>query len=209
MAKDWRRQLSKTFAITRVVLAQGGVNSAKDRLGPLLLDTSDLPDDGWSVSDERAYRTGAGRTPTEQIRRARKMGSVTVIRRLKSDSSSRMLSLALIPLASEADAVDSVRDSITRAIRKPFSDIEETSEGFVEGPIVPMLPNAMLYELRYVKPELGGGERIVAGVIDHFVIQLNFRDPRAMWPWSDVAAISTLQVDKLQAAISQDMQYGD
>jgi hypothetical protein len=202
VAKAWKEHVSGVFSISRVVFAQVGVSSEKDRLGSILLDNSDLPEDRWHVSDERAYRTGAGRSPTEQIRRARKIGSVTVVRRLKNDSSSRLLSLALIPLASEADALAYLPESIARAVRKPFSKVTESGEGFVDGPSVSTLPNAMFYELRYSDPERNGGERIVVGVIDRYLVNFNFRDTSELWPWVEIAAISNLQVAKLQESLS-------
>lgn len=197
-----RRDLSRMFALIRVVFSQVGSHPLKGPLFAMLLERADLPDADWKVTYERAFDTGAGTSQTDEVRRARADGSITVVRRLRSDGENRTLVLYLVPFASSDDARSYLPKSVGRMLRKPFSKVRVTQDDFVDLHELSESADVMAYELQYVGPNGMGGERIIVRAIGKLVLIMNFVAAGELWSWDEVLSIASFQSQKVQTALS-------
>ena len=202
MSSHVRRDLSRTAAVIRRVLAQVGSHPLKAPLFAMLLEQTDLPGADWKVAYEMASETGAGTSPTEEIRRARDDQSITVVRRLRSDAANRTLVLYLIPFVSHDDAQTYLPKSVGRLLRKPFSKVEVIQEGFVELRELSESRDVMTYEMQYVGPNGVGGERMVVSAIGELVLIMDFVAAGALWPWDEILQIASIQSQKIRTELS-------
>src|ERR1700722_1417477 len=100
--------LTQTGTALRLVLSSIGPKSGQDLVLAMLLESTDLPDDGWKFEREHTFRTGAGKSATEEIRRARKDGSISARRRFKNAALHRGMWISVSPYASSSDAKSSL-----------------------------------------------------------------------------------------------------
>jgi hypothetical protein len=170
----------------------------KDRLLAMLLESTDLRDFDLHMTIERTYRTGAGRRSTVEISRARHEKSVTAWRSFASEIQHRSLLCSVIPFASSSDALSSRSNAIAGIVRKPFSKLEVTAQGIVEGEGIPNPSRLLLYEEKTIGPNGPGGSRIIAGTFGHIVFVITFSALGELWSWDAVTSIAGLQLEKIQ-----------
>lgn len=97
-----------------------------------VITASELPGDGWSVLDERTWRTGISGPPTEWGRRARAAGGVTAWRSFKAAPGKRWCWVQVVPLASEEDALSSLDGIWDRSVRNLRSRVTLVREQDVD-----------------------------------------------------------------------------
>jgi len=176
----------------------GGVRRA-------LLSLDEFKYEGWTQSHEIATRVGAGRRQTDETRRARKVGGVSVIRVFRSDPESREeFSSCITPFATSADAQSFYPKVPSRIIYKPFGRYELLSKESYYDDLIEELPHALVHQVLY---EISNGPRfstLVGGAVGRYTVDLRFHRPDAPWPPEEMRAFGTAQALKMRNMLSID-----
>jgi hypothetical protein len=182
-----------------MVISSVGPKPGKERLFEMLLDSQDIAGNDWKRIKEHSYRTGAGKRKPMEIRRARKLGSTTVWRCLRSDVERRSLWLSVFPFASSEDAQLYLPKLLEHVVRPPGSKFVITEKRVVEDTPMTGLPNALVYEEQFTGPDGLGLSRLVAGTAGEYLFVMNFTGLGQPWPWEDVSPIVASQAERIEA----------
>jgi hypothetical protein len=86
-------------------------------------------------------------------------------------------------------------------LHRPFSSVTFTDQHVVDRTLG-VLPDAVVYEESFIGPKGPGGNRIVAGTVDHIVLLVSFSALGEQWAWDEVMSISTAPVGKIREQLS-------
>lgn len=174
---------------------------ARQALGRVVT-ADDLPGDGWSVLDERTWRTGFSGPATEWGRRARAARSVTAWRSFQGASAKQSCWVQVMPLASEADALDSLDGVWDRMLRNLRATVRVVQEQDMEMGALPWAGKVRAREQRTAGrvngPDGEGVARMLAAACGtRVIIVASSGTPE--WTWEQVTAVAARQAELLGA----------
>jgi hypothetical protein len=102
----------------RFLLAQVGPKRGSRIALERLLPAGELPGAGWTVIDQRTWRTGVGGRSSWQAS-ARAVGSITAWRSFEQADAHRYLWIQVTPLAGPSDAGQALADLVERSLANP------------------------------------------------------------------------------------------
>lgn len=159
MNSPWKRSVLGFLAPFRVGFAGLGPKVGGDAVLSMLLDETDLATAEMKVTAEHTYRTFATYESTDAVDRARKNGSITVVRVLRNAAVTRTLRITVVPFVSATDAELSVQ----RAVENIRIKVKSASQRHVDGVSVPGVTHVLIREILGVGPRGPAGDRLLAG----------------------------------------------
>lgn len=164
---------------------------------PMILDVGDLPS-GWSVIDQRRWRTG--QTPAPWSVRAKQLGGVTVWRSFQSTVEGRWLWAEAIPLASESDVDVALPEVWTRTLKNMRVKVRLIDER--DGPSLSGLgPSTRTLEQATVGPFGPGVVRMVAWGHRGVVSVLCASAKRETATWGELESLAATQSQRIDAVL--------
>ena len=173
------------FALSQLGSKPGG----KDALSSLL-GAESLPGGGWSVPDERTWRTGRQKPADPWAQRAAAAGSITAWRSFRSGR--RTLWLQLVPTASPDDAVAALDAVPTALLANLRSRVRLDSERDVEPPAVAGADAVRAHEQHTSGHPDAGTTLLLCWTAGARLFALCAAG-RPEWTWAEVAAVAEAQ----------------
>lgn len=180
----------------RIMIGSVGPKPGHRYLQGILPGSEDLPQGGWEVTRERAYRTRSGGASKDETPRSRK--HVTALRGFKNKTLNRTLWCSVSSFASAADAESFLPGLIPRMVRRPGSKLEITGKRTIDRPKVPGTSGSVFYEERFSGPDGPGGTRLIGGAVGQIVFVIDFSGIGDSWPWDEALSIATAEVEKIK-----------
>ena len=160
--------------------------------------TGDLPGDGWSVIDERTWRTGVTGPATEWGRRARKADCVTAWRSFKTARAGRWCWVQAVPLVSEADALSALEGTGDRLLRNLRAQVAVMREYDVAIDPFPGAGKVWAHEQRTAGPEGEGTALMLAAACGTSLIVVSGAGSPD-WTWPEMIEVTARQAALLTA----------
>jgi hypothetical protein len=165
---------------------------------PMLLDLQDLPD-GWSILDQRRWRTGITQAPWAL--RTKQVGGVTAWRSFQSATDGKWLWVQASPLANDSDINDALPDIWTRALRNLRANVRLVDER--EGPSMEGIASATRTIEQTTEGPLGTGiSRYVAWGYRGVLNALSASATRDTGSWSDVESLASKQNHRIDLTLN-------
>jgi hypothetical protein len=176
--------------------AQRRANSG-GQVSNLLLEPSDVPALGLTVTRDRSYKTSLYGDHSDEGERARKMGSITLQRTLKGEADGRTVQLLLIPYASNEDARTSLDRFPAPLIRPPFMKGRLLFEHPVLDTSVDALSEDLTFESRYDRRDGFDFVRVVGRTHKGANLFSMFGSQDEFWTWEEVHTVVEAWSQKL------------
>jgi hypothetical protein len=190
--------ISRALAVLRIMLSSVGRSRVGEPVRALLLDESDLRRDQWKRSKEHTYAVGAGRPLSDEARRARKEGKVSVLRSFQKDNPKEIVWTSLTPYASPADAQAVLPGLVASMVRNPRTDFTITSSQVMEDKNPGSLAESVVYEEQFESKDGIDTTVILAGAVGDYVVVINFTAYGGPYSWEEVNMLFTRQLEKVQ-----------
>jgi len=155
-----------------------------------LLDAASLPGLGWSVVDERTWRTGRQKPAEPWAQRAAAAGSVTAWRSLRAEA--RTLWVQHVPTASPDDAAAALAAVPTALLANLRSQVRLDSERDVEPPDVRGADAVWAHEQHTSGHRDAGTTLLLCWTVGTGLFALCAAG-RPEWTWTEVAALAAAQ----------------
>jgi len=161
-----------------------------------LLEQEQLPGSGWTVLDQRTWRTGVGASAAWQ-HRAKAIGSITSWRSFEQVGTSRWLWVQVVPLATESDAIEAVASAPTRMLRNLSARVRVVEEHQVVLPAPFAAPAGWAVEQR-TEGKIGQGSSFMVVVASgRYSLVLAASSLGEPWTWDDLCGLARQQVSRL------------
>jgi hypothetical protein len=167
----------------------GSKPGGKDALSSLL-DATALPGAGWSVQDERTWRTGRQKPAEPWAQRAAAAGSVTAWRSFRSGG--RSLWVQQVPTAGAEDARDALTAVPAALLANLRSQVRLDSEADVEPPVVAGADAVWAHEQHTSGHPDAGTTLLLCWTVGDRLFALGAAG-RPEWTWTEVAALAQAQ----------------
>jgi hypothetical protein len=167
-----------------------------------LLDSDDLPGDGWQQLDQRTWRTGQVENAAPWAQRARNAGSITAWRSFEAKQKQRWVWLQVTPFASTEDAATALhglRDKMPANLR---AQVQVVAEKEVTAPNVPGAAASYAVETHTAGPMGDGKTLLLAVVVGPALVAVYASGQAQPWDWPAVADIAARQAMRVVAAQS-------
>jgi hypothetical protein len=105
------RQFTGTFVFIRYSITEMGRKPGAEIMVSMLLNGNDLPDAELKVTYDYTHRTYSGSGPSDAIRRAQNIGSITAVRTLRNEEVRRSVQIHARRFASAEDALSRIEPS--------------------------------------------------------------------------------------------------
>ena len=180
----------------RLVLAQLGRKSGGSQALTQMLEPADLPGLGWTVMDQRTWRTGIDPT-TDWQRRAKTADCITAWRSFEQTGARRWLWIQATPVVDSADAVSALSQLPARMLRNVRAKVR-----VVDGREVPP-PAPLTTETAWAWEQLGEGrigESVSLTLIAAFgrnVITVAGSSLDKSWTWGEMRDLAQCQAARL------------
>lgn len=166
---------------------------------PMLLDVTDLPD-GWTVLDQRRWRTGLD--PSLWSQRAKELGGVTAWRSFQSAAKESWLWTEAIPLTSETDVSDALPEIWSRTLKNLRAKVRLVGE--IEGPKLSGLSTAHRTLEQATDGPFGSGVvRLVAWSHRTVLNALCATAKGDAWDWSELEALASKQNRRIHLVLAK------
>lgn len=183
------------FAVAQI-LSRPGRQAALSRL----LDSHDLPG-AWQAADERTWLTGRLGPPTPWGRRASAAGSVTAWRSFRAESG-RWAWVQVMPMTSEQDARQALRDVGGRMLANPRAEVRIVSEHDVELAPFAGASSVWAHE-QHTRPVVKRGDDgvnlLLAAAVGPYVTVLDLSGTPT-WDWGSASDLAARQAARLVEA---------
>jgi hypothetical protein len=163
-----------------------------------VLSAGDLPGDGWSVIDERTWRTGIAGPATGWGRRARAAGSVTAWRSFQAASAQRWCWDQVVPLVSAADALSALDEAADRGIGNPRASVTVTRGHDAGIGAFPGAGNVRAREQHTTGPGGDGVAMMLAAACGTYLIVVS-GSGSPQWTWEEMISVARRQAALLTA----------
>lgn len=163
-----------------------------------VVTVDDLPGSGWSVMDQRTWRTGVTGSPTEWGQRARSAGSVTGWRSFQAEDGGLGCWVQVVPLVSEPDALAALEGVLDRALRNLRSEVTVVREQDVDLEAFPGAGRVWAHEQHTSGPRGEGVTKMLAAASGTYLIVVCASGSPA-WAWESVVAVARRQAERLAA----------
>ncbi len=127
-----------------------------------VVTVDDLPGGGWSVIDERTWRSGVSVPATKWGRRARAAGSVTAWRSFEAVAARQWCWVQVMPLVSEPDALSALEGIGDRLLRNLRAEVTLLREHDVAIEAFPGAGRVWAHEQHTIGPDGEGVARTLA-----------------------------------------------
>lgn len=161
-----------------------------------VVTADDLPSGGWSVIDERTWRTGVSRPATGWGKRARAAGSVTAWRSFEAAAAQRWCWVQVVPLVSEPDALSALEGIGDRGLRNPRAAVTVLREHDVDIEAFPGARRVWAHEHHTIGRDGEGVARMLAAACGAYVIVVSASGSPA-WAWDSVVSVARRQAGLL------------
>jgi hypothetical protein len=184
----------------RFAIGQIGVRASRELPEPsgMLIASEDLPH-GWTVLDERRWRTGLGQEGWAI--RVRKLGGLTAWRSFKAPSNDRWLWVQATPLADEHDAEAVRTDFRSRTLKNLTAQVKVTATR--DGPAMTLHRSTVQTMEQLTNGPAGpGAARYLVWSRGRIVSALcgsAFGEP---WPWETLGELARKQNQRIDAVTS-------
>jgi hypothetical protein len=162
-----------------------------------VVTVDDLPGDGWSVIDERTWRTGVSGSATEWGKRARAGGSVTAWRSFEAVAGRQWCWVQVVPLVSEPDALSALEEAGDRA-SQPAQQGHVLREHDVEIQTFPGADRVWAHEQHTSGPGGEGVAKMLAAASGAYLI-VGSASGYPEWRWDSAVWIARRQAELLSA----------
>jgi hypothetical protein len=163
-----------------------------------VVTVDDLPGGGWSVIDERTWRTGVSAPATGWGKRARAAGSVTAWRSFEAVAARQWCWVQVMPLVSELDALSALEGIGDRLLRNLRAEVALLREHDVDIEAFPGAGRVWAHEQHTIGPDGEGVARMLAATCGACVIVLS-ASGSPEWAWDSVVSIARRQAGLLAA----------
>ena len=181
------------------MIAQIGSRKMKRLSISLLIDVSELPGEGWNLSAERKWRTGAWGRPRNAITdRAHQASLFTAFRSFENKREKRWVWSAITPVTTEEDAAlltPKLQDLVD--LRTDRSS-HLTSDIRMPSGVLPDRGNWWIRELVTDGNHGHGTMRCVGSNVRDVVWIVGCSELGQGWEWSEVAEVGMLQAGVIQ-----------
>lgn len=185
------------------LLAQIGPRAARRDSLAMLLEAAQLPGTGWTVLDERSWRTGFMSKPTEAARRARRARTFSAIRSFELGTESRWVWIEVMPFAAPADAEAVLPSLPALFVSNPRAKVTVTGERRLEpDEIAEMADYPFVYEQATTGEHGPSAARYAAGTVEHVVFVVATSGYGEGWSWAEVASVAASQADRIKNVIA-------
>jgi len=184
------------------LLAQIGPKAARHESLSMLLEPSQLPGAGWTLLDQRSWRTGFTSKPSEAARRARHARRFSAIRSFELAAASRWVWVEVMPFATAADAEAALPSLPTLFVSNPRAKVTVTGERRLEpDEIAEMADYPFVYEQTTSGEHGPSASRYAAGTVRHVVFIVATSAFGEGWSWTEVASVAASQVAGIRNVI--------
>jgi hypothetical protein len=163
-----------------------------------VVTVDDLPGGGWSVIDERTWRTGVSAPASGWGKRARVAGSVTAWRSFEAVAARQWCWVQVMPLVSEADALSALDGIGDRLLRNLRAEVKVLREHDVDIEAFPRAVRVWAHEQHTIGPDGEGVARMVAVACGAYVIVVS-ASGSPEWAWDSVVSVASRQAGHLAA----------
>jgi hypothetical protein len=191
--------IARSLAVLRIMFSSIGRSRAGKPVRALLLDETDLPSGQWVRSKEHTYAVGAGRPLSDEARRARKEGNVSVFRSFKKENPKEIVWTSLTPYASPADAQRVLPGLVSSMVRNPRADFSTTSSKVIDDRTPGSQGNSVVYEEEFESRDGPGTTVILGGAVENYLVVLNFTAYGQPYAREEVDVFFTRQVEKVRS----------
>jgi hypothetical protein len=202
MNNRWRQFAGPLVAI-RYAIAGMGPKAGAGIMASMLLNGGDLIGADLKVTYDYTYRTYSGSGPSDAIRRARDIGSITAVRVLRNEEVGRSVATHLTRYASAEDALSRIEPSSQIRLLKPGSKV--ASNETLSSVNLPGFDGLIVLELQGSNLRNPAGDRIVTGNVGEILVRLTFGakgDIEELWPWSEIVSLATKQAERVRNVLS-------
>jgi hypothetical protein len=189
----------RTFRNYQYLLAQIGPKAARRESLSMLLEPLQLPGNGWTLLDQRSWRTGYTSKPSEAGRRARRARTFSAVRSFELAAESRWVWIEVMPFAVAADAEAVLSSLPTLFVGNPRAKVTVTGERRLDHAEI-----SEIADYPFVYEQLTSGERgpsasrYAAGTVEHVVFIVATSEYGEGWPWAEVASVAASQVASIR-----------
>ena len=166
--------------------AQVGRKSGKAESLGLLLQSEDMPGDGWRTLDERTWRTGVATPHSERSVRGAKIGSVTAWRSFARTGPDLGAWIQIVPFSSRLDAQSAVADVQVSLLPNLRQQVKVVDERVIDGASIQGLETVWALDQTTVIATGPGTTTFVSGASDRFLLIFACSGPSEGWEWSQV-----------------------
>ena len=174
------------------VAAQMSAGPGARRALARVVTAGDLPGGGWSVLDERTWRTGMSGPATGWGRRARAEGSVTAWRSFKAAPAKRWCWVQVVPLVSEADALSALDEVGDRGIRNLRARVTVVREHDADIGAFPGAGKVRAHEQHTTGPDGEGAALMLAAACGRYMIVVS-GSGAPEWTWDEMVPVAARQ----------------
>lgn len=196
---NWQTSLSEWFREYRIEAFGAVLRYGPHRLlFAALLSTDDVGPEGWKMtSPDKAYRLGVGFKKSEESKRARAVGSVSVRRGLRNADARESVVVSIAPYASVEDAqtrLPSVGDRMVYRHKRNHVHREQTALGHLD---VPGADDAIALEHRCITEDVPLYNQVVSGTVNRYLFQILLGGVGAMPGWEFISELASRQATKI------------
>lgn len=191
------------------LLAQIGPKSARRESLSMLLESSQLPGAGWTVLDQRSWRTGFTSKTGEAARRARRARRFSAIRSFELAAQSRWVWVEVMPFATAVDAEAVLPSLPTLIVNNPRAKVTVTGERRL-GPdeVAEMAQYPFVYEQATAGEHGPSASRYAAGTVGHVVFIVATSEYGEGWSWAEVASVAASLVARIRNVMEGSPEVG-
>jgi len=163
-----------------------------------LLSPEDIGQDGWKVPcPDKAYRLGVASEKSDEVRRARALGSVSVQRSLRNAITRESVVVSVIPYASSEDAqtrLSSVSDRMSYRHKRHHRHREQVALGHID---VIGVSNAAALEHHCITENERLYNQVMSGTVDRYLFQVLLGGYGEAPGWEFVTSLAAKQAAKI------------
>ena len=163
-----------------------------------VVTVDDLPGGGWSVIDERTWRTAVSVPATSWGKRARAAVSVSAWRSFQAVAARQWCWVQVIPLVSDRDALSTLKGIGDRLLDNLRAEVRLLREHDVDIEAFPGAGRVWAHEQHTVGPDGEGVARMLAAACGAYVIVV-CASGSPEWAWDSVVSVARRQAGLLAA----------
>jgi hypothetical protein len=171
-----------------------------------LLSPEDIGQDGWDVPcPDKAYRLGVASEKSDEVKRARALGSVSVRRGLHNGITRESVVVSVIPYASSADAqtrLPSISDRMIYRHKRHHIHREQVVHGHID---VIGVADAAALEHRCVTENERLYNQVISATVDRYLFQVLLGGYGESLGWEFVTLLASKQAAKMVDVLLPEM----
>ena len=188
-------RVSSVNSHLRLVLHQLGPKPGSKQNLQMLVTEAEIPGEGWTVIDQRTWRTGVTTPSAAWVARARAVGSITGWRSFQSRN--RYLWVQMVPTDSAEDAVEVLHALPGRGLRNRRAQVRVEAEREVTPPAIEGADHTWAQEQDTAGHPLAGVTRMLAWTIGNRIFCMA-ASGQPDWAWDELAVIATRQNSRIR-----------